>query len=303
MIQGQQDWFAGVVPFIAVVEEKTFRAAGVRLGCSTAAVSKAVLALEARLGVTLLQRGARGASPTPEGEAFYRRAHEAVSGLLAARDEVSASRAAPKGPLHVSLSFIVASLFVDKLDRFVARYPRVELRLSFSDRMARFAEDRVDVSVRVGGHDEPSLVVRKLADTRWVTVASPAYLARNRPITSADDLEDHRCLCFVTPNGTQRAWTFATDTTPTSVRVTPAVLVDQGEHLVRMALAGLGVAQVLDFMVRSAIEKGELVEVLADRSAAGPELRLVSTRERARSANVRALVSWAKELFRGANEA
>lgn len=297
MIQGQQDWFVGVVPFIAVVEEKTFRAAGARLGCSTAAVSKAVLALEARLGVTLLQRGARGASPTPEGEAFYRRAHEAVVGLLAARDEVSATRTAPKGPLHVSLSFILGPLFVDKLDRFVSRYPRVELRLSFTDRMARFAEDRVDASVRVGGHDEPSLVVRKLADTRWVTVASPAYLARNRPITSTEDLDDHRCLCFVMPNGTQRAWAFSSDAATKSVRVSSAVLVDQGEHLARMALAGLGVTQVLDFMVRGAIDKGELVEVLADQSAEGPAIRLVSTRERARSANVRALVVWAKELF------
>jgi LysR family transcriptional regulator for bpeEF and oprC len=297
MIQGQQDWFAGVVPFIAVVEEKTFRAAGARLGCSTAAVSKAVLSLEARLGVTLLQRGPRGASPTAEGEAFYRRAHEAVSGLLAARDEATASRAAPKGPLHVSLSFVVAPLFVDGLDRFLARYPRVEPRLSFTDRMARFAEDRVDASVRVGGHDEPSLVVRKLADTRWVTVASPSYLARQGAIQRVEDLANHRCLCFVMPNGTQRPWSFAFDDAAKSVPVAPAVLVDQGEHLPRMALAGLGVTQVLDFMVRPAIAKGELVEVLSPHSAQGPSIRLVSTRERARSANVRALVQWAKELF------
>jgi DNA-binding transcriptional LysR family regulator len=294
-----QDLFAGVVPFITVVEEKTFRAAGERLGCSTAAVSKAVLSLEARLGVALLQRGARGASPTAEGEAFYRRAREAVSGLLAARDEVSAARTSPKGPLHVSLSFIVGPLFVDALDRFCARYPRVQLRLSFSDRMARFAEDRVDASVRVGGEDEPSLVVRKLADTRWVTVASPTYLARNGAIERVDDLARHRALCFVMPNGTQRAWTFVAhrDSAPKPIRLDAALLVDQGEHLVRMARAGLGVAQVLDFMVRGAIERGELVEVLGEHSANGPGIRLVSTRERARSANVKALVAWARELF------
>lgn len=295
----QQDLFAGVVPFITVVEEKTFRAAGERLGCSTAAVSKAVLSLEARLGVTLLQRGARGASPTPEGEAFYRRAREAVSGLLAARDEVSSSRTSPKGPLHVSLSFIVGPLLVDALDRFCARYPRVQLRLSFSDRMARFAEERVDASVRVGGEDEPSLVVRKLADTRWVTVASPTYLARHGAIARIDDLPQHRALCFVMPNKTQRAWSFVPhgDSAPKPLRLDAALLVDQGEHLVRMARAGLGVTQVLDFMVRGAIERGELVEVLSEHSAAGPGIRLVSTRERARSANVRALVQWAREVF------
>jgi DNA-binding transcriptional LysR family regulator len=295
----QSDLFAGVIPFTAVVEEGTFRAAAVRLGCSTAAVSKAVLALEARLGVTLLQRGARGVTVTSEGQGFYLRARDAVAGLLAARDEVTAARSMPKGPLHVSLSFIVGPLLVSGLDDFAARFPRVVLRLSFSDRMARFAEDRVDVSVRVGGQDDPSLVVRKLAETRWVTVASPSYLARKGEPARVDDLRDHRALCFAMPNGKQRDWAFsdAGDGPPRSVSLEPAVLVDQGEHLVRMATSGLGVAQVLDFMVREDLRRGALVEVLRERSAAGPAVRAVSTRERARSANVRAFSQWAKERF------
>jgi DNA-binding transcriptional LysR family regulator len=294
----QQDLFSGVLPFLAVVEEKTFRRAGERLGCSTAAVSKAVLALEARLGVTLLQRGARGASPTAEGEAFYKRAKDAVAGLLAARDEVSAARAAPRGPLHLSLSFIVGPSIVDHLASFAARYPRVQLRLSFSDRMARFAEERVDAAIRVGGADEPSLVVRKLCDTRWVTVASPNYLARHGGVTRAEDLAYRRCLSFIMPNGRVRPWTFLDDDgRARPLEVSSAIIVDQGEHLVRMARAGLGVAQVLDFMVRDALEEGALVEVLSERAAPGPTVRVVSTRERARSANVRAFAQWAREAL------
>jgi DNA-binding transcriptional LysR family regulator len=298
-MEARGDLFSGVVHFAAVVEEGTFRAAAARLGCSTAAVSKAVLSLEARLGATLLQRGARGVSATAEGEAFYRRARDAVSALLAARDELGAARSAPRGPLHASLSFVVGPMLVGALDSFCARYPRVELRLSFSDRMARFAEDRVDASVRVGGADEPSLVVRKLADTRWVTVASPGYLARRGEIARPEDLSEHRCLCFVMPSGKRRDWTLldAPGGAPSPVEVSPAVTVDQGEHLVRMALAGLGVAQVLDFMAREALARGELVEVLSTRAAPGPAVRLVSTRERARSANVRAFAAWARDVF------
>lgn len=293
------DPFAGVVPFLHVAELLSFRAAAERLGVSTAAVSKAVLKLEARLGVRLLVRSSRRVALTPEGTELLRRAKVAVDALGEAQLLLSQSRRQPKGELHVSLPATLARRITQALPTLLQRYPALSLRLSLSDRMVRLGEEGIDLAVRIAPlHDSP-LVARHLRDTRWVLVAAPSYLARRGMPTRPDELADHDTLSFVPPSGRPRKWIFREPDSSRVVELSPSsrVRIDQGEHLLEAAGAGLGLVQGLDVFVEEALATGRLVEVLPGHSAPGPPVHAVALPERARTPNVRAFSGFLRETL------
>lgn len=279
------DLFRGVVPFVVVAEELSFRRAAERLGQTPAAVSKAIQTLEAALGVKLLQRTSRAVSLTRDGEVFFERCRGAVASVAGARAEIASARTAPHGEAIVSAPFVLAPLVVEALAELRHRHPRLLVRLHVSDRIARLAAESVDVAVRIGVGEDESLSARHLRGTRWITVASPAYLARKPFPSSADDLERHDCLVFVGPNGRPRAWQF------TSGAVTPraAMLTDHAPSMLDAARRGMGICQVFDLMVEDEVRRGSLVAVLDPLAAEGPPLTALCSPGRRTSPNVRAI--------------
>src|SRR5271170_7542588 len=239
------DLFRGVVPFVVVAEEKSFRKAAARLGVSPAAVSKAVSVLERELGLTLCARGTRAVSLTREGEVFFESCRPAMTAVMGARALVEGARREPSGQLVVSMPFVVAALVPPALALLRARHPRLSFRMVVSDRLTRLEEEPVDVAVRVGPLTDSALVARKLRDTRLVVVASPAYLARAGTPRVPADLAAHDCIVTFAPNGKPHPWLFQSG----PCAVPPILELDHAPSLVDALLAGLGVAQVLDFMV------------------------------------------------------
>ncbi len=293
------DLFNGILPFVHVAEERSFRKAAERLGVTTAAVSKAVLKLEGELGVSLLVRTSRSVTPTPEGEAFLTECKEAVRTIGAARERAKDARQRPRGEVHLTMSPVLGATIVPALSRLGERHPGLTFRVGLSDRLVRLVEEGVDLAVRLGTPEDSSLVGRLLVEPRWVTVASPRYLAQTPAPSDPDGLESHACLRFVGPSGKPRRWTFRDLERGTlrTLAVAGPLLVDQGERLLDAALAGMGVAQVLDFMVGEHLRQGRLVEVCAAHAAPGPPIHALFARERSRSPNVRAVVAFLAELF------
>lgn len=290
----RSDLFAGVLPFVRTAEQLSFGRAAVSLGISTAAVSKAVRKLETELGVKLLERSSRAVTLTREGEQFLERCRRAVVDVHAAREAMQGTRREPQGELVVTLPFIVAPIVLPQLTRIGTQYPRLSFQLHLSDRIARLTNESYDVAVRMGELDDSSLIARALRKTRWITVAAPSYLARRRPPSSTAGLADHNCLRFVAPNGRPRNWSFVDGV----VEVSGNLLVDHGTSLVAAAEAGMGVCQVLDFMVERHLRDGALVELLADVAAPGPTIHAVATSGRARSANVKAFMQFLADALR-----
>lgn len=276
--------FRGVVPFVAVGEEKSFRRAAGRLGVSPAAISKAVQGLEAGVGLTLVSRDARAVTLTREGELFFERCRQAVAAVEGARAALEPSRLVPEGELAVSAPFIVTSLLAPALALLRARYPRLSFRVTIHDRLSRLAEESVDVAVRVGPLPDSSLVARRLRATRLITIASPGYLARRGAPRRPADIDQHDALVSLAPNGKPRPWLFASG--PREVPAT--LLIDHGPSLVEAALAGLGVTQAFDFMVEALLRDGQLVQVLEDEVAEGPPVHAVCTPGRRAAARIRA---------------
>jgi len=285
--------FRGVVPFVAVAEEKSFRRAASRLGVSPAAVSKAVQTLEAAVGQPLFQRTTRAVSLTRAGELFFERCQQAVASVKGGRDALAAEHSQPSGQLVVSAPFVVVPLLVPVLALLSSRFPRLSFDVRVTDQLSRFAEESVDVAVRVGTLAESSLVARRLRRTRLLTVASPAYLARQGAPSKPEDLDAHRCLMTRGPNHKTRPFLFASG----PLMATPALLVDHAPTLVEAALAGLGVTQAFDFMVSALLDEGRLVQLLPTTTADGPDIHAVCAPGRRASANVRAAFAALAESF------
>lgn len=293
--------FSGVEAFVHTAEKRSFRGAAIHLGITPTAVSKAVAALEADLGVRLLNRTTRSVSLTSEGEVYLQHCREAVDRLQAGRDLVTRAAQVAQGRLKVSISFVLGRAVITALHRLLARYPRLELHLSFSDRAVDLAADGVDVVVRIGELADSSLVGRRLRTPRWVTVAAPSYLARNREIRDCSDLGDHVCLQFAGPSGAVTEWTFAglDGAPPPTFSTARRVLLDHGDLLTAAAVAGLGVTQVLDFMVEEPMRRGDLVELLRQRSAPGPSVHALCLPGRQGVPKIRAFTEFMAEVLGG----
>ncbi len=292
------DLFAGILPFVRAAEERSFSRAAADLGVTTAAVSKAVKKLEDDLGVKLLERSSRLVTLTRAGEVFLERCRQAVLNVQGAREAMQAATKEPQGEIAVTLPFILAPFVVPSLGRVSAQYPRLSFRFNMSDRLARLADESYDVAIRMGELEDSSLVARLLRKTRWVTVASPSYVARHAAPKSPAELPEHNCLRFVGPNGKPRAWEFRVGARSVSVRGKGNLLIDHGTYLLGAAEAGMGLCQTLDFMVEAPLREGRLVEVLGGFSAAGPQIHALTTAGRASSANVRAFMRFLVDAFR-----
>lgn len=288
----RSDLFAGVLPFVCTAEQRSFGRAAASLGVTTAAVSKAVRKLEEALGVRLLDRSSRVVALTREGEVFLARCQPAVASVRGGREAMQSIQREPHGEISVTFPFILAPFVVSNLPRLATQYPRLTFRFDVSDRVAHLAAESYDVAIRMGELEDSSLVSRLLRRTKWVTVAAPSYLARCGEPKSIDDLARHDCLRFVGPSGRATDWTFSDGKRTRTHATKGSLLIDHGAYLLDAARAGLGVCQVLDFMVGDAIHAGAVVEVLASTSAKGPDVRAITTPARASSANVRAFIAF-----------
>jgi DNA-binding transcriptional LysR family regulator len=297
-MQLRPDLFSGVLPFVRAAEERSFGRAAASLGITTAAVSKAVRRLEEDLDVKLLDRSSRVVTLTREGEVFLERCRRAVLDVQGAREAMQGTRREPQGELAVTLPFVLAPLVVPQLARLGVQYPRLSFRLQLSDRITRLADENYDVAIRMGELAASSLVTRLLRRTRWVTVAAPSYLARRPAPKRVADLAEHNCLRFLAPNGKARDWSFVEDSRPIDVAVEGNLVIDHGTSLLAAAAAGMGLCQVLDFMVQRELRDGQLVEVLAGAAADGPSVHALATSGRARSANVRTFMRFLVDAFR-----
>lgn len=293
MRRNKTELFRGVVPFVAVAEAKSYRGAARALGVSTAAVSKAVQALEASLGVVLIHRTARFVELTREGVLFFERARAAVVEVEGARDALARAQRVPQGELTISLPFVLTSLISRGLALLRARHPRVTFKLLVTDRLSQLASESVDVAVRIGELPDSTLVGRVLRSTEFVTIASPAYLARAGAPTKPEDLAAHDCVGLVSPTGKPYAWLFASG--PREVR--SIAILDHGPMLIEAVVAGVGVGQGFDFMLGERFARGELVELMPKERAKGPPITAVCAPGQRATPRVRAAFEAFTESF------
>ncbi len=252
------DALAEMSVFSRVVATGSLSAAARELGLSPAVVSRRLAALEARLGVRLINRTTRSLHLTDEGTTYYDTCARLLSEIEEADAAVAVGRVEPRGPLKVALPASFGHQHVAPLvPSFAARYPNVQLALSLSDRNINVIEEGFDLAIRIAALADSSLAARKLAPNRRVVCASPGYLRRFGTPHMPRDFAGHNCL---TTSDFSMTWEYRDpDGEPGTVRVSGRHACDNWEVLKEWAIAGLGIALKSTWDVRRQLEDGSLI--------------------------------------------
>lgn len=256
------DRLTGIEVFARAVSLGSLSSAARDLGMSPAMAAKHLNALEARLGVTLVNRTTRRLSLTEAGSMYLERAEAVLAELREAEAEVSARTLTVEGLLRVSAPAAFGALHLGPLiAQFHRLHPAVTVELGLNDRYVDLLEERWDMAIRIGRLADSSLVARKLADARLSICASPVYLAgRGTPRTPAD-LWDHDCLGYtLSPQTGVSYWGFG-ENGEIRQPVKGSLHANNGEVLVRAAVAGLGLVYGPRFLTAGEVAAGRLVEV------------------------------------------
>jgi LysR family transcriptional regulator, regulator for bpeEF and oprC len=262
----------------------SFARAADDLELSRAAVSEAVAALERHLGARLLTRTTRRLALTAEGTDFLERCQRILAEVEAAEQAVRGARARPQGTLRVDVPTAFGrGLLLPALPQFMKRYPDLKLDLRFNDRVVDLVAEEVDVAVRVGAVRPKSYVARRIATTRRVIVAAPAYLAGHR-------------LLGLASGATGRAieWRFRGSRVPVGDF---AAVFNLAEAQLAAALAGAGLAQTIDLLAGELIARGRLETVLDGFVGDGPPISIVYPAAARGSAKLRVFADFAEGLL------
>jgi DNA-binding transcriptional LysR family regulator len=248
--------------FVAVVDAGSFVGAADATGMSKAAVSRHVGELEKRLGVRLLQRTTRRLSLTEEGRMFFERAKELLESIDEAESELTSRAGEARGVIRVNAPLTFGALHLAPLwGPFADANPKVSLDITLSDRLVDVVEEGYDLAIRITRIPESTLVTRKLATTRMVMCASPAYLQRHGTPSHPRELGGHAVISY-TYWSTRDEWQFTGPEGAVAIHINSRIHTNNGDTCRRAALAHHGVILQPDFIVGEDLRRGDLVELM-----------------------------------------
>jgi DNA-binding transcriptional LysR family regulator len=289
--------FQAMRAFSRVAELGSFTRAADELNLSRAMVSTHVHRLEKRFGLKLLNRTTRKVALTPAGNDYLGHCKRVFAELAAAEETLRRGKEQPTGRVCVDVpGSFGRHILLPRLPDFLARYPGIDVELRFNERVVDLVRDGVDLAVRAGTVTDPNLVALRVAGSRWITCASPVYLARHgRPQTIAD-LADHALIGSIPPGGTHpRPWLFATEPDP-PFEPKFRMSVNEGEAVMLAAARGVGITQTMDLLAARELVEGNLAIVLMEHTRHGPPLSIVHTPAAQRLARVRVVSDFLRGL-------
>lgn len=282
--------------FCKAAELGSFTAAAEALGLTPASVSRSISRLESRLGVRLFARTTRHIRLTSEGELYRHQCQQAIEQIAEAERMITGNQKVPSGVLRLSVGTPYAHYrLLPLLPKFQAAYPQVDVELSISNRVVDFVDEGFDAAIRLGIPQDSRLIAHTLEEASLGVFAAPSYLKAHGTPSSLADLETHDCIQFVLPStGRSMPWIFrdaAGKDIDFSFRSRKRVH-DDVLGCVNWAIAGGGLFQIYHFIARSAVSRGELVEVLKEAGGRTRRFSILYPQNRHLSARVRAFVDF-----------
>lgn len=291
------DRFRELEAFVAVVDAGSFVGAGEALHLSKAAVSRAIQELEARLGARLLQRTTRRLSLTEAGREYYARCRQILGDLDEADGVIGAVTGQAVGTLRVNVPVSFGILHLAPLwGAFMTRHPAIELDVTLSDRRVDLVDEGYDMAVRISRPLDSSLVYRKLAATRIVMCAAPAYLARRGTPATLQEVAAHDVIAY-SYMADGDVWRLLTPQGEEEVLTRPRLRANNGDTCRAAALAGLGIIMQPSFLVGEDLAAGRLVEILPECRCPEVGIYAVYPSRKYLSMKVRALVDFLAGCF------
>lgn len=286
--------------FIAVSEAGSFAKAGLRLRLSPPAVTRAISALEDRLGARVFTRTTRSLAITDVGQRFLENARRVIGDLDAAERDAVGETAIPQGHLTVTASVTFGrSTLAPVVSAFLAQYPLINISVLLLDRVTSLIDEGIDLAVRMGPLPDSSMVAKRIGSVKRILVASPDYLARRGTPSAPADLRLHTMIAFtgLMPN---REWRFLDGRSGKAVSFMPRLEINDAVAAIAAAEAGEGITITLSYMVAEQIRQGKLVTVLDEWTPAAAPVHLVYPPGRLMAPKLRAFVDFAAPRLREA---
>lgn len=292
---------SGMSVLAAVVEAGSFSRAGDVLGLSASGVSRSISRLEERLGVRLLDRTTRTLHLTSDGANLYERAAPHLAGIEEAASYVSGASVTVRGTLRVSLNPIFARhVLAPNLPLLRQRHPGLELMVVQAPDIGDRVTEGIDVAVRFGPQPPSTMTSRLLLQTRVLTVASPAYLARHGRPKRPEKLAEHDCIQYIDPRrGRPFGWEFHRGREVLRVDTRGPLTTTDVDLMVQACLNGAGVAQVLALNVRELLADRKLVELFPEWNGETYPLYVTRPSRRLAPAAVEAFLDFCSDICAG----
>ncbi|PAU58133.1 LysR family transcriptional regulator [Pseudomonas sp. PICF141] len=292
------DRFQEMQVFATVAQEQGFSTAARRLGMSAASVTRAVAALEKRIGTQLLTRTTRSVHLSEAGQRYLEDCRRILTEVQEAEDSAAGSHAQPRGQLTITAPVLFGDLFVTPLMvGYLSQFPEVSINALLVDRVVSMVEEGIDVAVRIGELPDSNQHAIRVGEVRRVICASPGFLGdHGRPRHPADLSAGP--IIATSSIGQHRSWPFIDAGEPISVRLEPRLVVTANQAAITAAAMGLGLTRVLSYQVASKVAAGELEIVLADFELPPLPIHVVYQGGRKAPARVRSFVDFAVNVLR-----
>jgi DNA-binding transcriptional LysR family regulator len=279
--------------FVAVADQRSFRAAASQLGVTPSALSHAMRQLEERLGVRLLHRTTRSVSTTDAGLRLLDRLRPAMSQISDALEDLNQERQRPLGRLRVyAVHLAGAAVLAPIWGRFLSTYPEVHLEIALGEAPIDIVAKGFDAAI--GPRDRvptDMIAVRVAGPMKIAVVGAPAYFARRRRPRTPEDLSRHSCVQYRrATDGNVFVWPFERNRKTHRISVEGPVMLDDPELAIRAAVDGLGIAYTIEALAEPFLRSGQLVRVLEDWSPSFEGLFLYYPGHRQVPATLRALI-------------
>ena len=281
------DRFHELNAFVAVVEAGGFSAAARRIGESQSAISKAIGALEKRLGVMLFNRSTRSVTLTDQGQRYYDRTKPLIDEMHEADCEVSSSTLDASGLIRIAASATFGRLHVLPLiPELLSLVPGLQVDLVLSDFVRDMVDDRIDLAIRVGPVNDPDAVVKRVATTPLVCVGSRSYFEQHGIPQTPAELVDHNCLLY--GGLTELAdWPFVGPEGPFSVPVRGNLSSNSVETIRAGVLAGVGIGLFAKVSLADELQDPDVITILEEFLSEARDVSLIWPKRRFVPARVR----------------
>jgi len=277
--------------FVAIAEEGSLTAAAKAIGSSLPVVVRRLAALEAHLGVRLLNRTTRRISPTEEGRRYLAQCRQVLAAVAESEQALAHEAGEPSGHLTITAPVLYGQMYIaPAVTTFVQRYREMRVSLLLLDRVADLLEEGFDLGVRIGILENSSLVARPLATVRRVVVASPGWLRRHGIPRHPRQLRDVNCVRFL--GSPLSWWTFHERARRFTVSVAGNLEFNHVAPAIHACAAGAGVGAFMSYQVAPFVARGELRIVLERFEPPPQPVNVVYPHARLLPARTRLLIDW-----------
>jgi DNA-binding transcriptional LysR family regulator len=256
-----------LIAFLAVARERSFTRAAAQLGVSPSALSHTIRALEERLGLRLLTRSTRSVAPTEAGERLFLTVGPRFDEIDAELEALSALREKPAGTIRITAGEHSAKAVLwPKIEKLLPEYPDIKIEINVDHGLTDIVAQRYDAGVRFGEQVAKDMIAVRIApDMRMSVVGAPSYFAKRSAPTTPQDLTEHNCINLRLPTlGGLYAWEFEKDQRELKVRVDGQLVFNDATQMLTAALAGSGLAYLLEDVAQPHVASGQLERVLED---------------------------------------